>query len=193
MATRDRLSTEMLIAHARGDPKAHQDLSARVYADLHKLAVLQFRNERTGHSLQPTALVHEAYLRLIDDRKVNWQARTQFLAMAAKQMRRVLVDHYRRKVAIKRFGGARRVTLAEDVAVTPDGTLDFIALHEALERLASLSVRQAQVVECRFFGGMSIRETARALGVAERTVKQDWTVARTWLARELRPHQIRGA
>ena len=108
------------------------------------------------------------------------------MAMASSQMRRVLVDHHRRKVAGKRFGAARRVTLAEDVAVTPGGMVDILALHEALDRLAAMDERRAKVVECRFFGGLSIEETADALGIAERTVKKDWTLARAWLARELR-------
>ena len=178
--------TDALIAHAQGDRKAEAQLLARVYGELRRLAAWHLKKEGPGHTLQPTALVHEAYLRLINDRKTDWEARTKFMALAAWQMRRVLVDHHRRKSADKRFDPARRVTLPEDIAVTPDGTVDALVLHQALERLAALDERRAKVVECRFFAGLSVKETAEALGIAERTVKKDWTLARAWLARELR-------
>lgn len=178
--------TNVLIAHARGDREAEAELLARVYGELRRLAAWHLKREGPGHTLQPTALVHEAYLRLINDRKTDWHGRAKFMALAAWQMRRVLVDHHRRKVADKRFDPARRVTLPENMAFTQDGTVDALVLHQALERLAALDERRARVVACRFFGDLSVKETAEALGIAERTVKKDWTLARAWLARELR-------
>jgi RNA polymerase sigma factor (TIGR02999 family) len=178
--------TDALIAHAQGDRKTEADLLARIYGELRRLAAWHLKREGPGHTLQPTALVHEAYLRLINDRKTDWEARTKFLALAALQMRRVLVDHHRRKRASKRFEPARRVTLPAEIAVTPDGMVDALVLNQALERLADLDERRARVVQCRFFAGLSVKETAEALGIAERTVKKDWTLARAWLARELR-------
>jgi RNA polymerase sigma factor (TIGR02999 family) len=163
-----------------------EKLSETLYTELRKLAAWHLRKEGPGHTLQPTALVHEAYLRLIDDRKADMKARSRFMALAARQMRRILIDHHRRKTARKRFAGPRRVTLTEDVAVTPGGSVDLLALHEALERLEAMDERRARVVECRFFSGLSVQETASALGIAVRTVKKDWTMARAWLARELR-------
>jgi RNA polymerase sigma factor (TIGR02999 family) len=141
--------------------------------------------ERADHSLQPTELVHEAYLRLIEDDQVDPQGKTHFFALAATQMRRILVDHARTRNAAKRGGGARRVTLHDRAGFGHHGVVDLLALDEALEKLSRKSPRQCRVVELRYFGGLSIEETARALDVSASTVKGDWRVARAWLWREL--------
>jgi RNA polymerase sigma factor (TIGR02999 family) len=146
------------------------------------------RREGSEHTLQATALVHEAYLRLVDQRRVEWRNRAHFFGVAAEAMRRILVDHARSRLAAKRGGGAHRVTLGDaDAAVegAPDGGLDVLALHEALERLAALDPDQARIVELRYFGGLSIEETAEATGVSPATVKREWAIARGWLRREL--------
>jgi RNA polymerase sigma factor (TIGR02999 family) len=157
-----------------------------VYEELRVLARRYMRRERRDHTLQPTALVHEAYLRLADINRIKWQGRTHFLAMAATQMRRILVEHARAARAVKRGAGFRRVTLHDDAALTPDRALDLLTLDEALERLATLSLRQSRIAEARLFAGMEIKDLAEELGVTDRTVKRDWRTARAWLARELR-------
>lgn len=144
------------------------------------------RREQDGHTLQPTALVHEAYMRLIDQRTIDWRNRAQFYGVAAQLMRRILIDHAREHLAEKRGGGARQVTLSGIEAPPDDDTaVDVLALHEALERLALLDPRQARLVELRYFGGLSIAETAEALDVSAATVKREWATARAWLKREL--------
>ncbi len=178
-------ATEALVAHAAGDPRAVSRLVPLVYVELRKLASRLMRRERREHTLQPTALVHEAYLRLIDNTRIDWQGKTHFLAIAAKEMRQILVQHARAHKARKRGAGATRVTLDENVVPTPERTFDVLAVDEALDKLSALSPRQGQVVELRYFAGLSVNEAAYALGVSERTVKQDWQVARTWLMREL--------
>ncbi|MHC4991873.1 MAG: ECF-type sigma factor [Planctomycetota bacterium] len=159
------------------------DLLAAVYGELRKLAAHYLHHERRGHTLQPTALVHEAYLRLIDQSAVDWQGRAHFFAVAAQMLRRVLVDHARARGAEKRGGGRRRVELHD---VWPDGRerpgLDLLDLDDALVELGQLHDRQRQVVELRFFGGLTIAETANVLGIAEPTVKKDWRTARAWLS-----------
>lgn len=142
------------------------------------------RNERDDHTLQPTALVHEAYMRLMDQRSVSWQNRSHFYGIASQAMRRILVDHARKRRASKRHGG-ERVTLDESVSAPPVQSLDVIALDSALTRLAELNERQASVVELRFFGGLDIDQTAEALGISSATVKRDWTFARAFLQREM--------
>ncbi len=142
------------------------------------------RNERDDHTLQPTALVHEAYMRLMDQRSVSWQNRSHFFGIASQAMRRILVDHARKRRASKRHGG-ERVTLDESVSAPPVQSLDVIALDSALTRLAELNERQASVVELRFFGGLDIDQTAEALGISPATVKRDWTFARAFLQREM--------
>ena len=139
-----------------------------------------------GHTLQPTALVNEAYLRLINVKRVRWQSRTHFLAMSARVMRRILVDAARARAYRKRGGGALRVTLDEAMLVTDDASHDLVALNEALESLAVIDPRKSQVVEMRFFGGLSIDEAAEALQVSGDTVRRDWRLAKVWLLRELR-------
>jgi RNA polymerase sigma factor (TIGR02999 family) len=160
-----------------------------VYDELRRLAASYIRRERPGQTLQATALVHEAYVRLIGEKAHNWQNRTHFLAIAALSMRQILVQRARARKAAKRGGDPARITLDERMlpaaARSPDGEVDVVALDAALERLATLDVRQAKVVELRYFGGLSVEETAEALAISPATVKRDWTLARAWLKREL--------
>lgn len=156
-----------------------------VYQELRRLAAGYMRRERPDHTLEPTVLVNEAYLRLAGNTRLEWQGKTHFLAMAAIEMRRVLVDHARKRKTEKMGGGWKRVSLAEDVAVTPGRKVDVLALDEALLKLAAFDFRQSRVAELRLFGGLTERESAESLGVSERTVREDWRVARAWLAREL--------
>lgn len=178
-------ATRALLDHTSGDHTAASRLLPLVYEKLRHLAARYMQGERNDHTLQPTALVHEAYLRLIDSSRVDWNGKTHFFAVAATQMRRVLADHARAHGALKRGGGVRLSNLSEAFAAGPDDTLDTLALDEALERLARRSVRQCRVVELRYFAGLSVEETARFLDVSPGTVKGDWRVARAWLAREL--------
>lgn len=181
--------TQLLLAWASGDRSAEGELLPAVYAELHRQASRAMRREHAEHTLQATALVHEAYLRLVDQRRVQWHNRAHFFGIAAQLMRRVLVDHARQRHAAKRGGGATQVTLGD--ADQPAGAhaggdvLDVLALHDALERLAVLDPEQARLVELRYFGGMNIDETAEALGVSPATVKREWATARAWLRREL--------
>ena len=159
-----------------------------VHEELRRIARRCVAGERPGHSLQATALVNEAYLRLVDVQRVHWQNRAHFLAMAARMMRRILVDHARGRLATKRGGGVRQITLgeADPAGASPnDDGVDVLALHEALERLAALDPGQARIVELRYFGGMTIEDTAEALGLSPATIKREWAVARAWLRREL--------
>ena len=157
-----------------------------VYAELRQLAAAYLRRERPGHTLQTTALIHEAYLKLVGQRHGRWQGRKHFYGIAARLMRQVLVEHARRHQAEKRGGGRVAVTLghADEVAGSPE--VDILAVHEALERLAAFDAQQARIVELRFFGGLSIEETAEALGVGHATVEREWGLARAWLRKELR-------
>ena len=180
--------TGLLLAWGAGDQAAGEQLLPAVYEELHRQAARAMRRENEEHTLQATALVNEAYLRLVDQRRVEWRNRAQFFGIAAEVMRRVLVDHARARHAAKRGGDVRRVTLGDVVAEgesSTDGGLDVIALHEALERLAALDPAQARVVELRYFGGLGIEETAEAMGISPATVKREWAVARGWLRREL--------
>lgn len=161
-------------------------LTDELYDELRRIARRQLRREGAAHSLQTTALVNEAYVRLASKRDVTWYGRTHFLAAAAGEMRRILVDHARSRAASKRGGHPRRVSLAEARLVEPDHAVEVLALDEAMTGLAACSARQARVAEMRLFGGMLVEEVAGALGVSERTVKDDWRVARAWLARRLR-------
>jgi RNA polymerase sigma-70 factor, ECF subfamily len=175
--------TRMLREWSAGDPSAADRLLPVLYDELHRLASSYLRRERTGHTLQSTALVNEAWMKLAEQ-SAPWQNRAHFLGVAAQAMRRILVDHARRKSALKRGGAEVRVTLA-DVAA-PDGReVDLVHLDEALERLAALDARQAKMVTMRFFAGLTVEETAEALGVSEKTVKRDWAAAKAWLHREL--------
>jgi RNA polymerase sigma-70 factor, ECF subfamily len=157
-----------------------------VHDELHRIARGQVAGENLGHSLQATALVNEVYLRLVEGRSVSWQNRAHFLAVAARLMRRILVDFARAKRSQKRGGGAIRVTLVDDLPVTDEPGRDLVALDDALEELAKHDERKSQVVEMRFFGGLSLEETAEALHISPDTVKRDWKLAKAWLLRELR-------
>jgi len=177
--------TELLIAAADGRRDGLDELIPLVYDDLRRVAAAQMRREPAGHSLQPTALVHEVYLRLVDQRKVEWRSRVHFFAVAAGVMRRILVDHARARLAEKRGGGGETVSLVGDEAVGNSPTIDILALHEALERMAVFSPRQARIVELRYFGGLTIEEAAAAVGISDATLVREWTVAKAWLRTEL--------
>ena len=182
-------ASELLDQASAGDEGAADRLLVLVYDQLRGLAASYLRAERPGHTLQPTALVHEAFLRLHAGRPVRYESRTHFFAVAARAMRNVLVDHARRRAAAKRGGDAERVTLDDGLELGgPAGAqpIDLLALEEAMERLEQLDARQARVVELRFFGGLTIDEAARVLGVSTDTVEDDWAMARAWLARTLR-------
>ena len=168
-----------------GDPEALDRLTPLVYEELRRQAARYLRRERPGHTLQTTALIHEAYLRLADAKDVQWQDRAHFFAIAANLMRRILVDHARRRDADKRGGSQVRVQLDEALALANESEVDLLAVDEALNRLAAIDPQQARVVELRFFSGLSVEETAAALGVSATTVKRDWRVARAWLRREI--------
>lgn len=180
--------TQLLQAASKGNAEAVEMLAPLVYGELHRLAEFALRKEGVGHTLQPTALVHEAFLVLLGEQAPTWQDRTHFFSLAARLMRRILVDHARRRHAAKRDGGVR-ITLDEALH-TPAGqdadrALDLIAIDEAMTRLEALSERPARVVELRFFAGLDVEETARALAISPASVKRDWTFARAFLLREL--------
>lgn len=175
--------TDLLIRWRRGETDAFEELLPRVYEGLRALARRHLAGERKDHTLQPTALVHETYLRLADHTRLQWRDRAHFFAISARIMRRLLVDHAREKGALKRGGDQERVELS-DVAA-PSKTVDLIDLDRALERLEAIDPRQAQVVEARYFGGLSLEETAEALDVSLATVKRDWSTAKVWLFVEL--------
>jgi len=177
---------ELVERATRGDRPSLDTLLPMVYDELRRLAAHYLRGERPGQTLQPTALVHEAYLRLLKDRPDRWQNRAHFCAIAAHLMRQILIERARARDAQKRGGGAPRVTFDEGLPVTaPDGHIDLIALDSALERLAALDADQARIVELRYFGGLTIEETPDAMGISAATVKRHWALARAWLAREL--------
>ncbi|HQR34449.1 MAG TPA: sigma-70 family RNA polymerase sigma factor [Blastocatellia bacterium] len=177
--------TQLLEAWNKGDESARDELLPLVYQELHKLAGRYLGRERTGHTLQTTALVHEAYLRLVDQKDAQWQNRSHFFAMAATQMRRVLVDYARSRHMAKRGGGAQQVELDEALVVSDERAGDVVALDDALKALAEFDERKSRMVELRFFGGLSIEETAEVLGVSPGTVMRDWTLAKAWLQREI--------
>jgi RNA polymerase sigma factor (TIGR02999 family) len=177
--------TELLRAWSDGDDGALGRLTPLVETELRRLARGYMGRERRGHTLQPTALVNEAFLRLTDARQIRWQDRAHFLGISARLMRRVLVDHARARGFHKRGGGARRVTLDEGLIASPEPALDLVALDRALEALAADDVRKSRVIELRFFGGLSVEETAEVLHVSPQTIKRDWRLAKLWLLREL--------
>jgi RNA polymerase sigma factor (TIGR02999 family) len=179
--------TNLLIQLRHGNRDAESRLMPLVYGELRRLAGRYMRGERPGHTLQATALVHEAYLRLVGHQEVDWQNRAHFFGVAASLMRRILVDHARAKLAKKRGGADQKVSLDEAVLVQPETSPQFLALDEALERLAKRDPRQARIVDLRYFGGLSEEETAEVLGISVRTVKRDWNVARAWLYQQLNP------
>jgi RNA polymerase sigma factor (TIGR02999 family) len=173
--------TQMLQAIADGDAAAPERLLELVYSELRRLAHGYMRDERSDHTLQATALVHEAYIRLVDWKNVSWQNRAHFFAAAAQMMRRILVDHARERKAQKRGGGVRQIALDDAVSFPNSTEMDIVAIDEALIDLASFDPQQARIVELRFFGGLTIEETAHALGVSDSTVKREWQIARAWL------------
>ena len=178
--------TALLQAWRTGDDEALAQLTPIVYDELHRLAHRYMRREHAGHALQTTALVNEAYIRLVDSRRVGWQSRAHFFAIAAQLMRRILVDVARRQRFQKRGGGRQTVSLADGCEVATSVRPDVIAVDEALQELAKLDPRKAQVVELRFFGGLSLEETAEALHVSTDTIGRDWRAAKAWLTRELK-------
>jgi RNA polymerase sigma factor (TIGR02999 family) len=165
---------------------APEKLLPLVYDELRRLAYGYLQNERRDHTLQPTALVHEAYIRLVDWENVSWQNRAHFFAVAAQVMRRILVDHARRKNAQKREGAREKMTLDEAVSLSAEREIDLIMLDEALEDLANLDPTQSKIVELRFFGGLTVEETAHALDISPSTVKREWTAAKAWLYRRMK-------
>jgi RNA polymerase sigma factor (TIGR02999 family) len=176
--------TRLLAELQRGTPEAAEQLAPLVYAELHQLAVHAMRRESDGHTLQPTELVHEAFVRLMGQRNVDWRNRSHFYGIASQMIRRILIDHARKRMTAKRDHGIR-VTLDESIGTSADESLDLLALEEALLRLEAADPRQARVVELRFFGGLDIPETAEALGVSPATVKRDWAFARAFLLQAL--------
>jgi RNA polymerase sigma factor (TIGR02999 family) len=178
--------TEILCRWSAGDADAPEQLMPLVYQELRGLARQYLQRERGDHTLQPTALVHEAYLRLVDQSRVQWQNRAQFFGVAAQLMRRILVDHARAHVAAKRGGHAEHISLDEAQISPETRAAELLDLDEALTELAVVDVRKSRVVELRFFGGLSIDETAEAMGVNAATVRRDWTVAKTWLHHRIR-------
>jgi len=177
--------TELLLAWGSGDRSALDQLVPIVHEELRRLARLQMRAERDNHTLQTTALVNEAFLRLVDLHRIRWQDRAHFLALSARLMRRILVDHARARSYQKRGGGAVNVTLDEALVGSAERGADLLALDDALEDLARVDARKSQVVELRFFGGLSVEETAQALKVSPETVTRDWRLAKVWLLREI--------
>jgi RNA polymerase sigma-70 factor, ECF subfamily len=178
--------TELLVARCDGDRAALVQLMPLVYPELHRIAHRRMRDERPNHPLQTTALVNEAYLRLVDVNRLRWQNRAHFFAVSAQMMRRIVVNAAQARDARKRSGSASHAVFDEEAVAAPGRAVDVIALDEALTSFAALDPRKAHVVELRFFGGLSVDETAHVLGVSPETVMRDWTVAKTWLLRALR-------
>ena len=177
--------TELLLAWGRGDRSALDELVPVVHQELRRLARLQMRGERDNHTLQTTALVNEAFIRLVDLRRIRWQDRAHFLALSARLMRRILVDHARSRNTHKRGEGAVNVALDDSIVVPGERGADLVALDDALESLTLMDPRKGQVVELRFFGGLSVEETAEALHISPETVLRDWRLAKVWLLREV--------
>jgi RNA polymerase sigma-70 factor, ECF subfamily len=181
------LVTDALAAARDGEPGALDQVFPLVYGQLRALARRRLAGERSGHTLSTTALVHEAYVKLVDQTRVQWQDRSHFFAVAARAMRRILVDHARRQRAARRGGaaGGRRISLDDVEIAAAERATEIVALDEALQRLAGIDARQVRVVELRFFGGLSEKETGDALGISQRTVAREWVTAKGWLYREL--------
>ncbi|HUK89733.1 MAG TPA: sigma-70 family RNA polymerase sigma factor [Blastocatellia bacterium] len=173
--------TQLLIKWSSGDQAALDQLIPMVYRTLRRLATAYMRREREGQSLQATALVHEAYVRLVDQKSATWENRTQFFGMAAKLMRNILVDHARERKAFKRGGGQYRMSLADLDRIGSRTDVEVLALNDALNELAEAKPKHARIVELRFFGGLTVEETAQVLGISRATVERDWTFARAWL------------
>ncbi len=178
-------TTHCLQALSQGDDSAAAQLMPLVYNELRQIAEQHLRHERPNHTLQPTALVHEAFLKLVDQTQVKWQGRAHFLAVCAQAMRRILVDHARGKAREKRSGGRQRIELNEELMISSERSEDLLALDAALDKLAEMDTRHAAIVEMRFFGGMTEEEIAERLQISDRTVRREWTMVRAWLRREL--------
>lgn len=181
--------TQLLVDWANGDQTALDTLMPMVYAELHRLAHHYMKRERPGHTIQTSALVNEAYLKLIDQRKTHWQNRAQFFAISAQLMRRILVDHARSHSYVKRGGGLRKVSLREVADLSQVGPSEIVMLDEGLAVLAEIDPRQSQIVELRFFAGLTIKETAEVMGLSPATIKVEWRTARAWLYRHMRKDQ----
>lgn len=181
--------TQWLIAGSGGDARAFDSLTPVVYQELHRQAVRFFQRERAGHTLQPTLLVHEVYLRLINLHEVTWQNRAQFFGIAGRMMRQILVTHARQRQAQKRGGDAQQIALNEEVVTEPKRDINLLALDDALNRLETTDPEKARVVELRFFSGLSVEETAEVMGLSPRTVNRRWETARAWLQREIKACQ----
>jgi|SRR2546427_10051076 len=177
--------TQLLVAWSDGDQTARDELIPLVYEELHRLAHHYMNRERPGHTLQTSALVNEAFVKLVDQRDVRWQNRAHFFGIAAQMMRRILVDHARSRQSAKRGGDLRQVSLNEATIVSDQRAADVVALDEALKNLAAIDQRKSQIVELRYFGGLSTEETAEVLKVSPGTVNRDWTLAKAWLRREM--------
>lgn len=177
--------TQLLVSWSQGDQQALKELTPLVYKELRRLAGHYLRRERPDHTLQGTALVHEAYLRLVDQKRVKWQNRAHFFGVAAQMIRRILVDHARGHRAEKRGADAVKLSLDEVLTIPEERNLDLVALDDALSALASLDPQQGRIVELRFFGGLSIEETAEVIGISPATVKRDWAMAKAWLYRDM--------
>lgn len=177
--------TALLVDWSNGDRHALDELMPLVYAELRRLAGSYLRRERSEHTLQSTAIVHEAFLRLVNQREVQWRSRAHFYGIAAQMIRRILVDHARAHRAGKRGAGGLRIELDESMAVSSQQEMDLVGLDAALERLAAMDERQSRIVELRFFTGLSVEETAEVMGLSTATVKREWSSARAWLFREM--------
>jgi RNA polymerase sigma factor (TIGR02999 family) len=184
--------TQLLDAWGHGDQVARDQLMSLVYEELHRLAHRYMKRESPGHTLQTSALVNEAFVRLVDQKNVRWQNRAHFFGIAAQMMRRILVDYARSRNYAKRGGGAARISFDEALIVSDERSAEVVNVHEALERLAEFDPRKSQLVELRFFGGLSIEETAEVLRVSPGTVMRDWTLAKAWLRREISPDRSAG-
>jgi RNA polymerase sigma-70 factor (ECF subfamily) len=181
--------TALLQQLSEGNREVEVNLIPQIYPELRQLAARYMRRERRNHTLQPTALVHEAYERLVQQPQIPWQSRAHFYATASQLMRHILVDHARTRQAAKRGGIQHQVTLDDAILSTTDQSVDILALHEALERLAKFDARQSRMIELHFFGGLTFEEIALVLHVSDRTVKRDWSMARAWLKGELSSKQ----
>jgi len=179
--------TQLLVAWSNGDQVARDELMSVVYQELHRLAHQYMRRESPDHTLQTSALVNEAFLRLVDQRDVQWQNRSHFFGIAARMMRRILVDYARSRRYAKRGGGAREISL-DEAMISDDRSGEVVALDDALQELAKIDQRKSQIVELRFFAGLSIEETADILAVSTGTIMRDWTLAKAWLRREMSNH-----
>ncbi len=183
--------TQLLTAWSQGNEAAGNELMPVVYKQLHRLAHRYLRRERPDHTLEATALVHEAYLQLVDQRNVQWQSRAHFFGIAAQLMRRILVEYARRRSAAKRGSGEPKLSLGEHAGWSAERNVELVALDEALTRLATIDPQQSRLVELRFFGELTVEETAEVLSVSPRTVKREWRIAKAWLRRELDKEELR--